>query len=363
MDNSSGKRSVKVLCWNIRGLNSDDKWKAIRSKVNECNCDIICLQETKRELFDQQYIKNFCPSQFDNFEFLPSVGASGGIITIWKGTHFEGHLVFQNNYMISVQMACKFSGEAWILSNVYAPCTAEGKMDFLNWFKHVDMDNGSNLLIVGDFNLLRGPKNRNKPGGNFAEMLAFNNAISRQRLVEIPLKGCKYTWTNKQHSPLLERLDWFFSSNSWTTSFPNTTALALSRDTSDHTPCVISAITKTPSPRVFRFENFWLKHSSFINVMQHGWGLPVTPSDNARALGAKFKNLRRVLRMWQKQLPSIAKTIQNCKEVISFMDILEEARDLTLEEWNFRDQTNQQLNSLLSQQKIYWQQRGMIKKG
>lgn len=132
MDNNTDKRLLKVLCWNIRGINSEDKWKAIKSKVNECNCDIICLQETKREAFDQQFIRNFCPAQFDNFEFLPSVGASGGVITVWKGANLEGHIVFQNEFAISVQMACKFSGETWTLTNIYAPCTAKGKLDFLN---------------------------------------------------------------------------------------------------------------------------------------------------------------------------------------------------------------------------------------
>jgi hypothetical protein len=34
------------------------------------------------------------------------------------------------------------------------------------------------------------------------EILAFNGAIRRLRLVEIPLKGCKYTWTNKQQNPM-----------------------------------------------------------------------------------------------------------------------------------------------------------------
>jgi hypothetical protein len=33
-------------------------------------------------------------------------------------------------------------------------------------------------LIVGDFNLLRAPENRNKPGGSVTEMFAFNTAIS-----------------------------------------------------------------------------------------------------------------------------------------------------------------------------------------
>ena len=67
-------------------------------------------------------------------------------------------------------------------------------------------------LIVGDFDLYRNPKDRNKPGADYAEMMLFNDAISRLGLVELPLKGKRYTWTNKQQSPLLERLDWFFTS-------------------------------------------------------------------------------------------------------------------------------------------------------
>ena len=75
-------------------------------------------------------------------------------------------------------------------------------------------------LILGDFNLLRSPADRNKPGGDANDMLLFNEAISALGLVELPLYGKKFTWSNKQQPPLLERLDWFFSSLSWTNSFP-----------------------------------------------------------------------------------------------------------------------------------------------
>lgn len=105
-------------------------------------------------------------------------------------------------------------------------------------------------MAEGDFNLMCYPKHRNEDGGNINEILGFNNAISRLSLVEIPLKGCKYTWTNCQPSPLLERLEWFFFlSNSWIIAFPNTVASTLSRDTADHTPCLISATTRVPRLR------------------------------------------------------------------------------------------------------------------
>jgi exonuclease III len=65
----------KILNWNIRGINSDNKWNALDSKIDESNCDIICIQETKREHFDGKYLKKFCLKKFNEFVFLPSVGA------------------------------------------------------------------------------------------------------------------------------------------------------------------------------------------------------------------------------------------------------------------------------------------------
>jgi hypothetical protein len=69
------------------------------------------------------------------------------------------------------------------------------------------MSNDVDWLVVGDFNLYRHPLDRNKPGADIADMLMFNEAISSLGLIELPLKGQRFTWTNKQHPPLLERLD------------------------------------------------------------------------------------------------------------------------------------------------------------
>lgn len=44
-----------------------------------------------------------------------------------------------------------------------------------------------------------------------------------------------------------------------------------------------------------------------------------------------------------------------------FLEMLEEYRDLSLEEWNFRQISKEKLISLLKQQKLYWRQRGTIK--
>jgi len=76
---------------------------------------------------------------------------------------------------------------------------------------------------------------------------------------------------------------------------------------------------------------------------------------------AKFKNLRKVFRAWKDCLPNLATIIKNCKQVLFFLDTLEEFRDLSIEEWNFRANLQIHLENTLNLQIIYWKQRGTIK--
>ena len=105
-------KSWKILNWNVRGLNSDKKWNSIRDKITESRSEIICLQETKRETLDISFIRNFCPPAYDSFEYLPSIGASGGILVVWMSSSFLGNLVFSNEYAILVEFTSKFNNES-----------------------------------------------------------------------------------------------------------------------------------------------------------------------------------------------------------------------------------------------------------
>jgi len=257
--NQTHNRAWKILSWNVRGINSSLKWNSVRNKVVESGCDILCLQETKKASFDMQSLKNICPASFDNFVCLPSVGASGGMLVAWKGVFFEGTLVFQNEFAMSLEFKSPHNGNYWLLTNIYALCTPDGKRDFCDWFKNIQMPDEQDWIIVGDFNLMRSPDNRNRPRGDVTEMLLFNEAISSLGIVELPLQGKHFTWSNKQHPPLLERLDWFFTSITWTLTYPNTTISTLVSEVSDHTPCLVQVETKIPKGNIFRFENYWME--------------------------------------------------------------------------------------------------------
>jgi hypothetical protein len=322
---------------------------------------VICLQETKKETFDALFLKKICPFGFDSFEVLPSVGASGGILIAWKGSVFKGAKIFCNNFALSVQFSSRLNNSSWVLTSVYGPCTADGKLTFTNWMKGINMPNDIDWMILGDFNLIRKPENRNKPGGDLTEMFMFNAAISSLGLNEVQLQGRKFTWSNMQPSPLLEKLDWIFTSNGWINNYPNTTAKALDMVPSDHCPCLVSVSTVIPRSKIFRFENFWLKNAEFQEILTSAWNMVNIIEDSARNINAKFKVLRKKLREWQASIASLATLIKNVRLIILFMDVLEEFRDLSLYEWNFKEILNKHLLTLLEKQKMYWRQRGNIK--
>jgi exonuclease III len=193
-----------ILCWNIRGMNADDKCLALSNKIEECGCSIICLQETKKSHFDHSFIRKFAPRRFDKFEFVPSRGASGGLIIIWCSSLFSGLVIHNEIFALTISFQSTKSQHTFKLSNIYGPCSGEGRIDFVNWLENINVQHDELWVLLGDFNFMRSTENRNRAGGNVEDMMKFNEIISAHALIELPLKGRSYTWSNMQEQPLLE---------------------------------------------------------------------------------------------------------------------------------------------------------------
>ena len=189
-------RSWSVLCWNVRGLNAARKWDSVRNKVTDANCEIACFHETKKVSFQPAFIRKILLVSFDNFLFVPSKGASRGLLVAWKSALFGGILKFSNRFALMIQFTSKHNGYSWNLTNIYGPCTRDGKREFTDWLKSVDFNQEEDWILLGDFNMYRHLENRNRPGADHVDMFLFNSTISHLGLIEIPLQGNKYTWTN-----------------------------------------------------------------------------------------------------------------------------------------------------------------------
>jgi len=135
----------------------------------------------------------------------------------------------------------------------------------------------------------------------------------------------------------------------------------MARPTSDHIPCKIQIGTSIPKAHVFRFENFWVEHPGFFDLVNLVWNSNVSATNSAIRITVKFKLLRAALKKWSKGLSNLSCLIKNCNSTLEILDTLEEQRPLFLQEFNFRKILKNHILKLLKHQKDYWKKRYTIR--
>jgi hypothetical protein len=167
------------------------------------------------------------------------------------------------------------------------------------------------------------------------DLFLFNEIIGHLGLLELPLKGRRFTWSNMQTSPLLEQLDWFFTSANWISDYPSSVVLPLAKTGSDHVPCVVNIDTNIPKASIFRFDNYWVDLPGFLDCVKASWNKHTSKSYSSAILADKLKSLRYDLKKWHVNLARLKRLISECNKVILLMDSLEEQRPLFRSEFNF----------------------------
>ena len=74
---------MRIVSWNVRGLNEQDKRLWVRNLIQNWKADIVCLEETKLELINRGVICSLWGGQHVDWLCLGFVGASGGVLLMW----------------------------------------------------------------------------------------------------------------------------------------------------------------------------------------------------------------------------------------------------------------------------------------
>lgn len=97
-------------------------------------------------------------------------------------------------------------------------------------------------------------------------------------------------------------------------------------------------------------------------MVKNIWIHDVDEEDNAKIIAAKFKRLRKGLKIWARGISDLKKIINGTNCLILCDDTLEEYRELTIEEYNGRNILKSHLDKILEHERIYWKQRATIRK-
>ncbi|KAG2689058.1 hypothetical protein I3760_09G122900 [Carya illinoinensis] len=106
--------------------------------------------------------------------------------------------------------------------------------------------------IDGDFNVVRFPSERSRDSRMRPTMTEFSEFIYDLNLVDIPLLGGAFTWSNNH---TWSRLDRFLVSSDWESQYPKVCQRRLSRLCLDHFPILLDCGGIQGGRRYFKFEN------------------------------------------------------------------------------------------------------------
>jgi endonuclease/exonuclease/phosphatase family metal-dependent hydrolase len=122
--------------------------------------------------------------------------------------------------------------------------------------------------VAGDFNVVKFASKHSGTAAFSAAMMEFSDFISDLDLVDIPLLGGRFTWSNNSENTSSSRIDRFLFSLDWNDHFPNISQKRLPRILSDHFPILLECGAILRSARPFCFKNIWLKADGFVEKVK-----------------------------------------------------------------------------------------------
>ena len=94
-----------------------------------------------------------------------------------------------------------------MLVTVYGPAQEDKKDQFLTELAQICSNKKYPMLLGGDFNILRFSSEKNKSFHNNKHSDIFNSIINSFELRDLDISGGRFTWSNNQENPTLEKLD------------------------------------------------------------------------------------------------------------------------------------------------------------
>jgi hypothetical protein len=238
--------------------------------------DVLALQETKLEVVTESLIYGLWGNDDCDWSYVPAVGNSGGILSIWRKSLFLPVFSFSGCGFVGVCLEVIQDQCRCYVVNVYAKCNLNDKRRLWGEILNCKQGFGGGCwCVVGDFNSVRDNVERKgiRPGvsqSQSREVVEFDQFLEDLELVDMPLLGRRFTWFHP-NGVSMSRLDRILLSEDWLIKWTNPSVWALARDVSDHCPLVIRYNSEDWGPKPFRFNNFWLQHKSFRDLVIQTW--------------------------------------------------------------------------------------------
>lgn len=144
------------IFWNLRGFGQRDRRRQLIEYIRDQRLDFVGLQEMIRSSFSQAELDSLAGSMPFHWEWVPTVGRSGGILLGVNKEMYEVISFSRGEFFLGAEVMQRNNNFKWDLIVVYGPADHARSYDFLrDFFSKIS---NSPIPVVagggGDFNLL-----------------------------------------------------------------------------------------------------------------------------------------------------------------------------------------------------------------
>jgi hypothetical protein len=339
----------------------------IRNLVKDEKIEFLAIQETKLQEVSASLCYSIWGGEDCGWAFNPSIGNSGGILSIWRKSVFSFVFSFVGTGYVGVCLDWGAQKKRCYIVNVYSKCDLTNKRRL---WESILMSKGGfggeAWCVIGDFNaVLHGDERRgiNLHGLNdvSVESAEFANFVSNMELLDLPVLGRKFTWFHP-NGQSMSRIDRALVSEGWMQVWGQSSLWVLPRSVSDHCPLILRCGSVDWGPRPFRFNNHWLKNDDFQTLIEGAWRESEVVGWMGYILKEKLKGLKAKIKVWNKEVyGGVDLKISQLIEDIGELDVRGELEVLTEGEVSHRKHLFGVLWQLLRSKESLLSQRARVK--
>lgn len=184
------------ICWNCRGIGAASRVKELKDLILIHKPQLVFLSETKTKANKLQAIKR--RMNFDDLFVVDSKGKSGGLCLLWK-KNVKVHVIYSDSNVIHAYIDYMNASIGFYYSFVYGNPSAQQRKRFWERLKNLHTQNHEPWICAGDFNELlhQSDKDGVRKHSN-SQIQNFNDFLASKDMEELPQKGCRFTWCNKE---------------------------------------------------------------------------------------------------------------------------------------------------------------------
>ena len=214
------KEDLRIISYNVRGLNNSKKRFAIFNYLKKSKCDIAFLQETYSSKNEElKWTQEWGGTGL----FVHGTKHSKGVAILFrKSIDIDILSIKQDTQGRFLVLKCKINDEPFNLINIYAPNRENEQVKFVTDLLKVmaleNINSIDNNIIGGDWNVVQ-DSTLDKIGGmdnikhnSVEKIMELKNTFNLEDVWRLKHEGVKrYTW--RQKTPRIHcRLDYFFIS-------------------------------------------------------------------------------------------------------------------------------------------------------